>query len=358
MQDPAGLSQYALLRMLDFVGLRLSGRDVSAMLALVSDLRELDEPEPFPLRLVERLHSVIPSDWVGYSELDPSMRRSLVQIGVNADGEASVGTGHENPDEWWDEWWRVRDTHPSCCPRTATGVWTTVQKVSDFATLREFRRTAIYDSFYRGAVDHWLDFGLSATRTRTRAFLFTRYRRPDFDERDRLVAELLQPHLEARADAVEAALQGAAALAAIEEGGGEAAGSVVLCSENGVIEFASARSRALLAQYLMMDDGRICAGVLGRRRFAAERSERRLHARIAKTGNLYVLLLDESDTRTASLTGRERQILELAGLGKANAAIAFELGIAQATVAKHLEHAYRKLGVPNRTAAAALLDGR
>jgi DNA-binding CsgD family transcriptional regulator len=36
--------------------------------------------------------------------------------------------------------------------------------------------------------------------------------------------------------------------------------------------------------------------------------------------------------------------------------IALELGIALATVAKHLEHVYRKLGVPNRTAAAALLD--
>jgi DNA-binding NarL/FixJ family response regulator len=342
--------------MLDRVGLpRLSARDVSAMLALVSDLRELDEPQSFPLHVFERLHSVIPCDWVGYSELDPTRRRSLVQFGYYADGET---TGHENPIESdWDEWWRVRDTHPSCC-RRASGDWTTVQKISDFATLREFRRTAIYDSFYRGAVDHWLDFGLSATRTRTRAFLFTRYRRPDFDERDRLVAELLQPHLEARADAVEAAVRGAAALAAIEAGRGEAAGSVVLCSENGVIEFASARSRALLARYLTMSNGRMPAGVLCQRRFSVERLGRRLHARIAKIGKLHVLLLDESDTRTATLTERERQILELAASGKANAAIAFELEIAPATVAKHLEHVYRKLGVTNRTAAAALLDGR
>jgi DNA-binding NarL/FixJ family response regulator len=337
---------------------RLSARDVSAMLALVGELRELDEPQSFPLHVFERLHGLIPCDWVGYSELDPARRCSLVQIGCYADGETSVGTGHENPIEWWDEWWRVRDTHPSCCRRTSAGDWTTVQKVSDFATLREFRRTAIYDSFYRGVLDHWLDFGLLATRTRTRAFLFTRYRRPDFDERDRLVAELLQPHLEARADAGEAALKGAAALAEIEAGRGEGAGSVVLCSENGVIEFASSRSRTLLAQYLLMDDGRISAGVLGRRRFSVERLGRRLHARIAKTGKLRVLLLDESDTRTARLTERERQILELASLGKANAAIALELGIAQATVAKHLEHAYRKLGVPNRTAAAALLGHR
>jgi DNA-binding CsgD family transcriptional regulator len=39
-----------------------------------------------------------------------------------------------------------------------------------------------------------------------------------------------------------------------------------------------------------------------------------------------------------------------------NEAIALELGIAPGTVAKHLEHAYRKLGVPNRTAATRLLS--
>ncbi|HKD32601.1 MAG TPA: LuxR C-terminal-related transcriptional regulator [Gaiellaceae bacterium] len=48
-------------------------------------------------------------------------------------------------------------------------------------------------------------------------------------------------------------------------------------------------------------------------------------------------------------------MLEQVLLGKGNDAIALELGIAPATVAKHLEHAYRRLGVQNRTAAAALL---
>ena len=78
---------------------------------------------------------------------------------------------------------------------------------------------------------------------------------------------------------------------------------------------------------------------------------RSLQVRIAPTGSLHVLLLEESDLRLQKLTAREHQVLEQAVAGMGNEAIALELDIAPGTVAKHLEHAYRKLGVQNRTAA-------
>ena len=62
-----------------------------------------------------------------------------------------------------DLWWRLRPTHPVCGYRTTSGDWTKALKVSDFVTLREFRRTPIYDAFYRGVLDHWLDAFLSST---------------------------------------------------------------------------------------------------------------------------------------------------------------------------------------------------
>jgi DNA-binding CsgD family transcriptional regulator len=67
-------------------------------------------------------------------------------------------------------------------------------------------------------------------------------------------------------------------------------------------------------------------------------------------------MLEERDQRIEKVIARERQVLEHVVTGKGNEAVALELGIARRTVAKHLEHAYRKLGVQNRTAAAALLD--
>jgi DNA-binding CsgD family transcriptional regulator len=53
------------------------------------------------------------------------------------------------------------------------------------------------------------------------------------------------------------------------------------------------------------------------------------------------------------LTSREREVLLWLARGKSNAEIGTILGISSATVGKHLEHIYPKLGVENRTAAAS-----
>ena len=58
--------------------------------------------------------------------------------------------------------------------------------------------------------------------------------------------------------------------------------------------------------------------------------------------------MDES-----ALTQREQQVLELVAAGRTDAAIGHLLGCSRRTVGKHLEHAYRKLGVSSRAAAVA-----
>jgi DNA-binding CsgD family transcriptional regulator len=55
----------------------------------------------------------------------------------------------------------------------------------------------------------------------------------------------------------------------------------------------------------------------------------------------------------AGLTDREIAILRLVAAGRTNSAIAHELRLSPRTVAKHLEHAYRKLGVSSRAAAVS-----
>ena len=60
----------------------------------------------------------------------------------------------------------------------------------------------------------------------------------------------------------------------------------------------------------------------------------------------------------APLTAREQQVLALVGEGCSNRAAARHLGVSQRTVEKHLEHAYLKLGVQNRTAAVHAAQGR
>jgi DNA-binding CsgD family transcriptional regulator len=76
---------------------------------------------------------------------------------------------------------------------------------------------------------------------------------------------------------------------------------------------------------------------------ALERSRERLRAREG--------LATANPLELDGLTTRELRILHLAALGRTNTAIAHALDISPRTVAKHLEHIYRKLDVTSRTSA-------
>jgi DNA-binding CsgD family transcriptional regulator len=74
-----------------------------------------------------------------------------------------------------------------------------------------------------------------------------------------------------------------------------------------------------------------------------------------------LLLLEERQTGLHSvsfqrngLTRREAELLQWVTQGKTNAEIGIILSISLATVKKHLQHVYEKLGVETRTAAATL----
>lgn len=59
----------------------------------------------------------------------------------------------------------------------------------------------------------------------------------------------------------------------------------------------------------------------------------------------------------ASLTMQERRVLMEVAAGASNTEVAATLCVAPSTVRKHLEHAFRKLGVTNRVAAVVALEG-
>jgi DNA-binding CsgD family transcriptional regulator len=64
------------------------------------------------------------------------------------------------------------------------------------------------------------------------------------------------------------------------------------------------------------------------------------------------------DDSEPQLTARQREIISLVADGKTNAEIAAVLWVTPATVKKHLETVYERLGVGNRAAAAAVAQGR
>jgi DNA-binding CsgD family transcriptional regulator len=76
---------------------------------------------------------------------------------------------------------------------------------------------------------------------------------------------------------------------------------------------------------------------------ALQRARRRQRARDG--------LVAADSSMLDDLTDREIHVLRLAALGRTNTAIAHALDVSPRTVAKHLEHIYRKLDVTSRTSA-------
>ena len=106
-------------------------------------------------------------------------------------------------------------------------------------------------------------------------------------------------------------------------------------------------------------------GLLRRVTFDAEKrggvTERDVRVIEVLTPYLVQLYRRAATRRRASevdgLTPREYEVMALVGEGKTNEEIARVLWVAPATVKKHLENTYAKLGVSNRTAAVARLRG-
>ena len=68
------------------------------------------------------------------------------------------------------------------------------------------------------------------------------------------------------------------------------------------------------------------------------------------------LALDQTPPQAhhpSALTAREQEVLRWLAEGKSNWQIGQIVGCTEATVKKHLQHIYNKMGVETRTAAAA-----
>ncbi|HEU0237364.1 MAG TPA: helix-turn-helix transcriptional regulator [Candidatus Limnocylindrales bacterium] len=121
---------------------------------------------------------------------------------------------------------------------------------------------------------------------------------------------------------------------ALEAGGGRQR-SVLFCRERGDRDFTE-RDRAVLE--------------LLRPHLRAREARADLRRRVLAT------TADHPDGlagAATALTPREREVVYLAGAGRTNAEIAGALWISPATVKKHLENVYLKLGVGSRAAAAS-----
>jgi DNA-binding NarL/FixJ family response regulator len=84
---------------------------------------------------------------------------------------------------------------------------------------------------------------------------------------------------------------------------------------------------------------------------SAHRGELQLDPAVAKRLMSSLRASPRGDS-TTGLTSRELEVLGLVGAGKANKAIAAELGVSERTARTHVSNILRKLGLSSRTQAA------
>jgi DNA-binding CsgD family transcriptional regulator len=240
----------------------LPDRRLRQMLDVLDEARRFDGDEVPPRCLLHGLADLVPGLSANFSEIDVPARRQLII--QDTDGAAY----EEMSAEGMALYLRLRHQHPTCNHHETTGPLDVVQ-TSDMVTSRQLHQLEIYEEWFKtDGIEHIMAVPLPTAPGRTRVYQFFRDAGNGFSETERMMLQLLQPHL------------------------------------YGIYQAAL----------------------------------RRRHMPVR-------------------LTVRQLDVLRCMASGLDNAGAARQLAISPATVTKHLENAYARLGVSNRTAALARVFG-
>ena len=288
------------------------------------------------------------ADWIAYSELDQARTILLVEIERPGD-ECDIPF----PDPLWHE---IAPTHPVRVAHNRGHLG--ALKISDFLSRGELRRSRVYDWMRQYGVEHSMEIRVSRSRWRRRTFHFDRFGGRDFDERDRMLLDTLQPHLARLWRQARTRRLLRAALAELNRTSCNGTHGVILLDDAGRVDFASRTASRLLHEFFSAKSrGWLPPAIEAWA--GSDRARPLLHRRDGR------LLVVERDGRTlllreeigVRLTGREQEVLARVARGKTNAEIAQLLWLAPSTIRKHLENIFAKLGVKTRTAAATRFLG-
>jgi DNA-binding CsgD family transcriptional regulator len=331
----------------------LTSGDAERLFLFVADAESVGGDDPFASELLSEFGRLVPADRVLFHELDRVRRRDLQQVRWPAGENPKI----EPDDEL--VWRFFLDEHPLCL-RQQQGYFGAI-KLSDFLTQRKLHRTWAYDfGFAPFDVEYQLEVSIPSPLWHTKTFLFNRSGGcRDFTERDRLVLDLLQPHLTRLWGAARTRRLLSSALAELDRVDEHSGRGVILLGLGGEVEFASAPARRLLLEFFPgITADRLPIALEqwlesdGRSPLVSRHGARQLF--VNRAGN--ALLFEERPDR-GRLTTREREVLAWVAQGKTNAEIARLLWLAPSTIRKHLENVYAKLGVNTRTAAVARFLG-
>lgn len=325
----------------------LRQKDLAAVISFVADAHDADGPEALSTELLDRLVELVGCEYATFETFDRPRRRVTGYAPCSNEGPDAVDPHVRERDYWTTD----DPLRPGVAP---------FYKLSSLFSRRERERMrdgARWNAEFR--IVDTIGFRVGDRGTRS-GWLQLDSQRRDFGERDRELALVLRPHVETLFRKAISRSQVAELIGALERDGDAAGGRAIAGFDaDGRIEHATGEGRRLLATWFETHDGRLPSELRDWLALAAPGAQRTEHRNgstltIEAVGE-FVLTMRERGPDDPPLTRREREILGLVADGLSNAEIARALWVAPTTVAKHLEHAYSKLGVHSRTAAVARL---
>ena len=334
------------------------------MLTGVGSVEDLDAFGP---RVLAELAKVIPFTVGSFNEVDPLAGRARFDSHppeAKLENEAAAAAFP-----------RLVHQHPLAMFQQRTGDGS-ARRLSDFLDQDALHRLELYTEVFGPiGIEYQVAIGLPARRPLVIGIALGRADR-DFDDDELAVLDTLRPHLIQTYRSLQLAAEYRAALDGLA-GALETEGrAVVVLTPDGEVSAIHGPADKLFPTYF----GTHGAGTLpaplahwaSREAGASpeqlhlplvvQRPGRRLVARLVRgPGNgPPVIVLDErrvepdaSPLRELGLTSREAEALWWLTRGATTTEMAAGMGVAPATVKKHLERVYRKLGVSSRTGAVA-----
>jgi DNA-binding CsgD family transcriptional regulator len=344
----------------------IGGRETSELLALAGDLAAARSPDDL-LHPLRGFLDLVGADTVGCGELRREGGRASMEI------LPQVAYPLVFDDESLSSWARHWREHPSVA-RQLRGREPRPLVLSQLLSRRQLRRLAIYPAYRRLGLRDEIALQVSWEPHRIAAVTMHRTRR-DFGERERGLFARLAPHLRAARERIELDLAAGRHRRMLERGLTQSGAELLLVDATRRILAASVGCEDVLDRWFSPVRAgdrlpeELASWLAARRRCAdpaplqRRRNGRVLRITAASEGEERILLLRESRSdgpdpetlrRSLPLTLRESEVLSLVAAGGSNDEIAKRLGISVRTASHHVERILAKLGVPSRTAAAAV----
>ena len=346
---------------------RLREKDFQGLLDCLAACYALGDLDAFAERAPGALCALVPADHTAYNEVNPVQRHITYTMDPP---EADFPGSNEIFGHFVQE-------HPLINYYSQAGDGS-AHMISDFLSQRQFHDLGLYQEIYsRFPLEYQMALELPAPVPLVVGITLSRTNL-DFSERERLLLNLVRPHL-------LQAYRNADLLTLLRSGFEAERTGVVQVDRTGQVHLISPRAQQLLTTYFGELDQHTGGLPAALRAYLAralrclsedveiarpieplvlERRERRLTVRCIPAtraaGHSMLLLREERSAidpavlMPLGLSRRESEVLRLVAQGETDTEIARHLDLSPRTVQKHLQRIYAKLDVDNRTAAAKL----